>query len=63
MVDDYVLHKVFGKYKKIKGIKKIDDIKIFIATDDKLPDDFTLKNTVAVKMVVNTIIHLEEINK
>ena len=32
MVDDYVLHKVFGKYKKIKGIKKIDDIKIFIAT-------------------------------
>ena len=46
MVDDYILHKVLDKLKEIIKIKKLDDTKILIDTDDKLPDDITIKNLV-----------------
>lgn len=46
LLDDYMLDKVLDKTKKIAGVKKLDDIKILIDTDDKLPDDITLKNIV-----------------
>ena len=46
MVDDYVLDKVLDKIKEIIGIKKIDDTKVLIETDDKLPDENTFKNVV-----------------
>ena len=46
MVDDYILHKVLDKLKEIIEIKKLDDTKILIDTDDKLPDDVTIKNLV-----------------
>ena len=42
-VDDYLINKVLDKIKGIIGIKKFDDIKILIDTDDKLPDYITLK--------------------
>ena len=45
-VDDYVLDKVLDKIKEIIDIKKFDDTKIFIDTDDELPGDVTLKNVV-----------------
>ena len=45
MIDDNILVKVLGKV-KIINIKKFDDTKILIDTDDKLPDDITLKNVV-----------------
>ena len=45
MVHDYTLVKVLGKIKGI-GIEKLDDTKILIDTDDKLPDDITFKNAV-----------------
>ena len=38
MIDDFVPDKVLGKIKEIIGIEKI-----LIDTDDKLPDDITLK--------------------
>ena len=37
MVDDYTLDKVLDKIKKI-SIKKLDDTKILIDTDDKLSE-------------------------
>ena len=43
MVDDYTLDKVLDKIKRI-GIKKLEDIKILIDTDDKLTDNITLKS-------------------
>ena len=43
MVDDYMLEKVLDKIKEIIGIEKFDDAKILIDTEDKLPDDITLK--------------------
>ena len=43
MVDDYTLDKVLDKIKRI-GIEKLDNIRILIDTDDKLPDNITLKN-------------------
>ena len=46
MVDNHILDKVSGKIKMIVGIEKFDDTKIFIETDDKLPDNVTLKNVV-----------------
>ena len=45
MVDDYTLDKVLDKNNRI-DIGKFDDTKILIDTDDKLPDDVTLKNAV-----------------
>ena len=44
MVDDYMLDKVLDKIKMIIGIKKFDDSKVLIETDDKLSDNITLKN-------------------
>ena len=45
MVDDYTLHKVLDKIKNI-AIEKLDDTKIMIDIDCKIPDDITLKNAV-----------------
>ena len=44
MVDNYLLNKVLGRIKMTIGIEKFDDTKISNETDDKLPDDVTLKN-------------------
>ena len=46
MVDDYMLDKVLDKIKETIGIKTFDKTKILIDTDDKLPNDITLKNVV-----------------
>ena len=46
MVDDNNLDKVLDNIQKIIGIEKLDDTNILIETDDKLPDDITLKNAV-----------------
>ena len=46
MVDDYMLDKVINKIKEIIGIKKFDRTKILVETENKLPDDITLKNVV-----------------
>ena len=43
MIDDYILDKVLDKIKEIIDRKKFDNTKILIYTDDKLPDDITLK--------------------
>ena len=43
MVYNHILDKVFNKIKMIVGIEKFDDTKILIETDDKLPDNITLK--------------------
>ena len=45
MVDDYTLDKVLDRNNRI-DIGKLDDTKILIDTDDKLPDGITLKNAV-----------------
>ena len=45
IVDDYTLDKVLHKI-KIIVIEKIDDIRILIDADHKLPDDITLKSAV-----------------
>ena len=41
MVDD--LDKVLNKIKILIGIEKLDGTKMLIETNDKLPDDVTLK--------------------
>ena len=46
MVDDYMLDKVLDKIKEITDIAHFDDNKILIDTDDKFPDDVSLKNLV-----------------
>ena len=46
MADDYIIDKVLEKVEEIIGIEKLDDTKILIDTDDKLPDDINLKNVV-----------------
>ena len=43
MVDDYMPNKVLYKTIKIAGIEIFDNTKILIDTNDKLPDDITLK--------------------
>ena len=43
MVDDYIPNKVLDKIKEKIDIGKIDDTKILVETDNKLPDDITLK--------------------
>ena len=45
-LDDNNLEKVLDKIKKLIGIEKIDNTKNLIETDDKLPNDITLKNVV-----------------
>ena len=39
-----MLDKVLDKIKEIIGIKKFYDTKILVETDDRLPDDITVKN-------------------
>ena len=46
MFNDYMQDKVLYKTKEAIGIVKLDDTKILIHTDDKLPDYITLKNIV-----------------
>ena len=43
IVDDYTLDKVLDKIKMITSIEEFNDTKILVETDDKLPDDVTLK--------------------
>ena len=43
MVDGYMINKVLSKVKEVTGIEKFDNNEILIDTDDKLPDDITLK--------------------
>ena len=45
MLDDYALNKVLDKIKRTE-IGKLNDTNILIDTDDKLPDDITIKNVV-----------------
>ena len=42
IVDYFTLDRILDKIKR-KDIEKLDDTKILIDTDDKLPDDITLK--------------------
>ena len=46
IADDYIIDKVLQKVEETIGIEKLDDTKILIDTDDKLPDDINLKNVV-----------------
>ena len=46
MVDDCMLDQELDKIRKTIGIEKFDDTKILIDTDDKLPNNITLKNVV-----------------
>ena len=46
MIDGYMLNKVLDNPKEIIGIKRFDDTKILIDTDENLPDDISLKNVV-----------------
>ena len=46
MVDDCMLVKVLESIKKVMGIEKFDDTEILFNINDKLSDDFTLKNIV-----------------
>ena len=46
MVDDYMRIKVLDKKEEIIDIEKLDYTKILIDTNDKLPDDITLKNVI-----------------
>ena len=39
-----MLDKVLDKIKKVTSIENVDDTKVLTDTDDKLPDDVTLKN-------------------
>ena len=41
---DYILHKVLDGIKEIISTEKLDDTKLLIDTNDKLPDDITLIN-------------------
>ena len=52
MVDDNILNKTQYKIKKIIGIKKFDETKILIDTDDKLPVDITFKHVILMTSVV-----------
>ena len=47
-VDDCMLDKVLDKIKEVIGIEKFDNTKILIDTDNKLPDDITMKNIVII---------------
>ena len=44
--NDYMLDKIWDEIKDIIGIGKFDNTKKLIETNDKLPDDITLKNVV-----------------
>ena len=55
IADDYTLDKVLDKFKKI-NIEKLDDIRILIDTDDKWPNDITLKNVILMMCLMICII-------
>ena len=44
MIDDYKLDKVLDKIKNI-GIDKLDEIRILIDADEKIPHNMTLKSS------------------
>ena len=44
MVDNYLLNKVLDKINETIGIEKLDNTKILIYTDDKLPDGKTIQS-------------------
>ena len=46
MVDDYMLDKLLDKAEEMISIKKLDDTKILIESDDKLLCDITFQNVV-----------------
>ena len=52
MVNDNILNKTLGKIKKIISIKKFNETKILIDTDDKLVVDIAFKNVILVTSVV-----------
>ena len=43
---DNILDKVLDKIKEITGIEKLDDVKILIDRDNRVADDFPLKNVI-----------------
>ena len=45
-INNYMLDKVLKKIRETIGVVKFDDTKIWIDTDDKLPDYITLENVV-----------------
>ena len=51
MIDDYILDKVLDMIKRI-GIEKLDEIRILLDTDDKLPDDIIFKNVILMACVI-----------
>ena len=61
IVHIYMLNKESDQIKKIIGIEKLDDTKILIDMDDKLPDDITLKNVVMLMTCAKKMINI--INK
>ena len=48
MVDDYMLDKVLDKIKDITGTETFDGTQLLIDTDDKRPNDNTLKNVMII---------------
>ena len=52
MIHDYVLHKVLDGIKEIISTEKLDDTKLLIDTNDKLPDDITLINVMTLMTCV-----------
>ena len=55
IADDYTLDKVLDKIKMIISIEEFNDTKIIVETDDKLPDDVTLKIAVLLITCVSRI--------
>ena len=51
MVDDNTLFKELDKIKRI-GTEKLDETKVLMDTDDKLPNDVTLQNAVILMVCV-----------
>ena len=48
MVDDYMLDKVLDKIKDITGTETFDGTQLLTDTDDKRPNDNTLKNVMII---------------
>ena len=59
MVNDYMLDKVLDKIKEHKGIANIDDFKVLIDTNNKLPDYITF---IIVVMLIRCIIKYDGIS-
>ena len=51
MVHNYTLDKVLDKIKRI-DVEKLDNTRILIYTDNKLPDNITLKNDVILMTLI-----------